>query len=59
MTTQIEDADGKSFDVDTLKKLYVQIAPNIDQKRSSGSVFGTKVTDSTNKIGRASCRERV
>jgi len=48
MTTQIKDADGKSFDIDTLKKLYVQIAPNIDQKRSSGSVFGTKVTDSTN-----------
>jgi len=48
MTTQIKDADGKSFDVDTLKKLYTQIAPNVDVKRSSGDVFNTKVTDSTN-----------
>lgn len=44
----IRDDQGREYDVNVLKSLYDQIAPNFDASRSSGTVFKENVSDRTN-----------
>jgi hypothetical protein len=44
----LRDDSGKLYDADVLKNLYAQISSNFDASRSSGGVYGEKISDRTN-----------